>query len=141
MDVFRASGPGGQCVNTTDSAVRLTHTPTGLVVVSQQEKSQHRNREIAMRILCSRLLEQIRSEEAEKTAEQRRSQVGTGERSERIRTYNFPQNRVTDHRYGITRHNLPDVMEGSFRGLMEEILAAENQRRLEAEFAQVGEAL
>ena len=141
MDVFRASGPGGQCVNTTDSAVRLTHTPTVLVVVSQQEKSQHRNREIAMRILCSRLLEQIRSEEAEKTAEQRRSQVGTGERSERIRTYNFPQNRVTDHRYGITRHNLPDVMEGSFRGLMEEILAAENQRRLEAEFAQVGEAL
>lgn len=138
MDVFRASGPGGQCVNTTDSAVRLTHIPSGLVVASQQEKSQHRNREIAMRILRSRLLEKIQQEEAAKQAAERKSQVGTGERSERIRTYNFPQNRITDHRYGITHYNLPDVMEGAIRSLLEEILAAENQLRLEGEFSAAG---
>jgi peptide chain release factor 1 len=135
MDVFRSSGPGGQSVNTTDSAVRLTHEPTGVSVASQQEKSQHRNREIAMRILRARLLEKKQREEHEKQAAERRSQVGTGDRSERIRTYNFPQNRVTDHRYAISVHNLPGLIAGDLGGLLEQIVSAENARRLEAEVA------
>lgn len=130
IDVFRSSGPGGQSVNTTDSAVRITHEPTGLVVTSQQEKSQHRNREIAMRILRSRLLEKKQEEDAAKSAETRRRQVGTGDRSERIRTYNFPQNRVTDHRYNITRYDLTDIMEGNLRELLDEILAVDVEQRL-----------
>jgi peptide chain release factor 1 len=133
FEAFRASGPGGQCVNTTVSAVRVTHLPTGIAVASKHEKSQHRNREIAMRILRSRLLEAKVEEEAAKHAAERRSQIGTGDRSERIRTYNFPQSRVTDHRYGISKFNLPGIIQGEISDLLEEILAVEAKRRLEAE--------
>ena len=133
IDVFRSQGPGGQSVNTTDSAVRITHIPTGLVVTSQQEKSQHRNKDIAMRILRSRLLKACQAEENAKNAEQRRTQVGTGDRSERIRTYNFPQNRVTDHRYGITSYNLTEIMEGDLEGLLSEVAAAAAEQRLAEE--------
>ena len=132
VDVFRASGPGGQCVNTTDSAVRITHIPTGVCVVSQQEKSQHRNREIAMRILCARLLEVKQQEEADKQAADKRAQVGTGDRSERIRTYNYPQNRVTDHRYNITFYHLPRVLEGELDILLDPIISIDCERQLEA---------
>ena len=112
VDVFRSSGPGGQSVNTTDSAVRVTHVPTGLVVSCQDEKSQHKNKARALKVLRSRLLERwIAERDAERAAE-RRSQVGTGDRSAKIRTYNFPQNRVTDHRVGLSLHCLADVMNG-----------------------------
>ncbi len=130
MDVFRSSGPGGQSVNTTDSAVRITHVPSGLSVASQQEKSQHKNREIAMRILRARLFEAKQAEEAAKNAEARRSQVGTGDRSERIRTYNFPQSRVTDHRYNITRHDLTEILNGGVQELLEDIIAIDVEQRL-----------
>jgi peptide chain release factor 1 len=130
FDVYRASGPGGQCVNTTDSAVRVTHIPTGLIVTSQQEKSQHRNREIAMRILRSRLLEQLQAEEDAKNAAERRGQIGTGDRSERIRTYNYPQSRVTDHRFGVTLHSLSNIMEGDLGELFGEIRSKDAERRL-----------
>jgi peptide chain release factor 1 len=133
IDVFRSSGPGGQSVNTTDSAVRITHIPTGMSVASQQEKSQHRNKEIAMRILRSRILEAKQREEAEKHAVERRTQIGTGDRSERIRTYNYPQNRVTDHRYGVSIYNLPEFLEGDISGFLEEIIALENAKQLEEE--------
>ncbi|MDD5728585.1 MAG: peptide chain release factor 1 [Victivallales bacterium] len=132
IDVFRSSGPGGQCVNTTDSAVRITHGPTGVSVASQQEKSQHRNREIAMRILCARLLEFKQREEAAKQAADKRSQVGTGDRSERIRTYNYPQNRVTDHRYNITLYHLPRILEGELDLLLDPIISIACERQLEA---------
>ena len=130
IDVYRASGPGGQCVNTTDSAVRITHLPTGTVVTSQQEKSQHRNKDIAMRILRARLLEVKQREEASKQAASKRAQVGTGDRSERIRTYNFPQNRVTDHRFNVSVHNLPRLLEGDLDMLFNDIIAIECERRL-----------
>ncbi len=133
IDVFRASGPGGQSVNTTDSAVRVTHLPTGITVSSQNEKSQHRNKNTAMRILRSRLLEKKQAEEAEKSAAQRRSQVGTGDRSERIRTYNFPQSRLTDHRYGITRHDLHLILEGQLGELLEELISCDVEQRLKEE--------
>lgn len=132
IDVYRSSGPGGQCVNTTDSAVRVTHLPTGLAVASQQEKSQHRNKEIAMRILRARLLERQQQAEADKQAADKRAQVGTGDRSERIRTYNFPQNRVTDHRYGVSVFDLPTLMEGALEPLFEQIIKVDSERRLEA---------
>ncbi len=132
IDVFRASGPGGQCVNTTDSAVRITHIPTGEVAVSQQEKSQHRNKDLAMRVLRARLLERAQAEEAAKQAAEKRSQVGTGDRSERIRTYNFPQNRVTDHRFGVSIYNLPLLMEGELGPLFDEIMAVDSERQLES---------
>ena len=135
IDVFRSQGPGGQSVNTTDSAVRVTHIPSNISVASQQEKSQHRNKEIAMRILRSRILEIKQQEEMEKHAQERKKQVGTGERSERIRTYNYPQNRVTDHRYGISNFNLPEIMEGDFEGFLDEIMAADSAEKLEAELA------
>lgn len=133
MDVFRSQGPGGQSVNTTDSAVRITHIPSGLSVASQQEKSQHRNREIAMRILRSRLLEMKEEEEAAKHAAERRSQVGTGDRSERIRTYNYPQNRITDHRYNLSWFSLPAIMEGDIQQIFDEIIAVDISNRLDAE--------
>ena len=131
FDVFRSSGPGGQCVNTTDSAVRVTHIPTGVSVASQQEKSQHRNKEIALRILYARLLEHKQQEEAARAAADKRSQVGTGDRSERIRTYNFPQNRVTDHRFNVSSYDLPRVMEGEFRLILNPILKQICEERLE----------
>lgn len=131
FDVFRSSGPGGQCVNTTDSAVRVTHIPTGLSVASQQEKSQHRNKEIALRILYARMLEHKRQEEASRQAADKRSQVGTGDRSERIRTYNFPQNRVTDHRYNVNTFDLPKLMEGNLELILDQILMIVCEQRLE----------
>ena len=112
VDVFRASGPGGQSVNTTDSAVRITHIPTGVVVQCQDEKSQHKNKAKAMKVLASRILEAQEASAAAEQAEQRRAQVGTGDRSERVRTYNYPQNRLTDHRIGLTIYKLDRIMEG-----------------------------
>jgi len=122
IDVFRASGPGGQSVNTTDSAVRITHLPTGLVVSQQDEKSQHKNKAKAMKVLRARLYELERSKLDAERAQNRRSQIGTGDRSERIRTYNFPQGRVTDHRIGFTTHQLPYVLEGA--SALDEIIDA-----------------
>ena len=121
VDVFRASGPGGQSVNTTDSAVRLTHTPTGLVVICQDEKSQHKNKAKALKVLSARLFEQQEGERLAEESEARRSQVGTGDRSERIRTYNYPQNRITDHRAGLTLYKLDQVMEGNLDPLLEPV--------------------
>ncbi|MBI1845499.1 MAG: peptide chain release factor 1 [Candidatus Rokubacteria bacterium] len=131
VDVYRSSGPGGQGVNTTDSAVRITHKPTGLVVTCQDERSQIKNRAKAMRVLKARLLERAQDEQAAAIAADRRSQVGTGERSERIRTYNFPQTRVTDHRIGLTVHRLPQVLEGDLDEIVEALAAAEQAERLE----------
>jgi peptide chain release factor 1 len=123
IDVMRASGSGGQSVNTTDSAVRIVHIPTGVEVKCQDEKSQHKNRDKAMKILRARLLAaEIEKAQATETAA-RRLMVGTGDRSERIRTYNFPQSRLTDHRIGLTVHNLPDVMEGALDGVIESLIA------------------
>jgi peptide chain release factor 1 len=131
VDVYRSSGPGGQGVNTTDSAVRITHLPTGLVVTCQDERSQLKNRAKALRVLKARLLERAQQEQQAAIAADRRSQVGTGERSERIRTYNFPQARVTDHRIGLTLHRLPAVLEGDLDELIEALAAAEQAERLE----------
>ena len=131
VDVFRSTGPGGQSVNTTDSAVRITHLPTGLVVTCQDERSQLKNKEKALRVLRARLLDRARREQAEQLAESRRSQVGTGERSERIRTYNFPQGRVTDHRFGLTLYKLDAVLDGELDELIEAARAAEQARRLQ----------
>jgi peptide chain release factor 1 len=128
IDVFRSSGPGGQSVNTTDSAVRITHQPTGLVVTCQDEKSQHKNREKALGVLRSRLLDlRIAEQEAER-ARDRKLQVGTGDRSAKIRTYNFPQSRVTDHRIGYTTHALQAVLDGDLDELLKELkLARESE--------------
>lgn len=123
IDVFRSGGPGGQSVNTTDSAVRITHLPSNLVVICQDEKSQHKNKAKALKILKTRLLDMKRREQDEKIAGERRSQVGTGERSEKIRTYNFPQSRVTDHRIGVTVHSLDTFMEGDIDSLISQISA------------------
>ncbi len=120
IDIFRSSGPGGQSVNTTDSAVRITHLPTGIVVSCQDEKSQHKNKAKGLKILRARLLDKARQEKQLEISEKRRSQVGTGERSERIRTYNFPQGRVTDHRIGLTLYRLESVLEGD----LDEIIGA-----------------
>jgi len=121
IDVFRSSGPGGQSVNTTDSAVRVTYLPTGMVVSCQDEKSQHKNKAKAIKILKARLLDRARQEQQEKIAKDRRSQVGSGDRSERIRTYNFPQGRITDHRIGLTLYRLQDVLDGDLEEIMDKL--------------------
>ena len=130
VDVYRSTGHGGQCVNTTDSAVRITHLPTGLVVTCQDQKSQLKNRDKAMRVLKSRLLEKYREEKDAAYAENRRTQVGTGDRSERIRTYNFPQGRVTDHRIGLTIYRIDDVMDGDFDEIIDALQMEEQARKL-----------
>ena len=130
IQVFRSSGPGGQSVNTTDSAVRITHKPSGIVVGSQEERSQLQNREKAMRYLRARLLQQAQEEAAAKEAAARRSQVGTGERAEKIRTYNFPEQRVTDHRVKVTLHQLQDVLAGDIDPFVDALLAAERASQL-----------
>jgi peptide chain release factor 1 len=131
IDRFRSSGPGGQSVNTTDSAIRITHVPTGLVVQCQDEKSQHKNKAKALTVLRSRLYDLERQREAEARAGDRRAQVGSGERSEKIRTYNYPQARVTDHRAGVTLHRLPEIVEGE----LDEMLDAVHAELAEAELA------
>lgn len=132
MDVFRSSGPGGQSVNTTDSAVRLTHLPTGLVVTCQDERSQHKNRAKAMRVLRSRLLDLMEREQAQKISQERKSQVGTGDRSEKIRTYNFPQNRLTDHRIGLSLYRLEDILQGNCDLVIEPLIVDDSERKLKA---------
>jgi len=128
IDVYRSGGNGGQSVNTTDSAVRITHKPTGLVVICQDERSQLKNKARAMAVLRARLYERERLRAQAETDQMRRSQIGSGDRAEKIRTYNFPQNRVTDHRIGATLHNLPDVMEGGIEPLIDQLtLAAERE--------------
>jgi peptide chain release factor 1 len=130
IDVYRSSGPGGQSVNTTDSAVRITHLPTGLVVIQQDEKSQHKNKAKALKVLRSRLYEQERSRLADERAGARKSMVGSGDRSERIRTYNFPQGRVTDHRINLTLHRLPEILEGQMDELLGALIAEDEASRL-----------
>jgi peptide chain release factor 1 len=132
IDVFRSSGPGGQSVNTTDSAVRITHLPTGVVVSCQDEKSQHQNRDKAMRILRAKLLQAEQERQAQERADARKGQIGTGDRSEKIRTYNFPQSRVTDHRIGFTSHALSDIMAGDLDDLVAALRQAERELRVES---------
>jgi peptide chain release factor 1 len=133
IDVYRSSGPGGQSVNTTDSAVRITHKPTGVVVSMQDEKSQLQNREKAMRVLRARLYERALAEQQAELAADRRAQVGTGDRAEKIRTYNFPERRVTDHRVKVTVHDLDGVLEGGLDEFTAALEADEKRRRLAAQ--------
>ena len=135
IDVYRSSGPGGQSVNTTDSAVRITHKPSGIVVSMQDEKSQLQNREKAMRVLRARLYEQALAEQQAGLAADRRAQVGTGDRAEKIRTYNYGERRVTDHRIKLTVHNLDAILEGELDELTAGLQADEKRRRLEAQAA------
>jgi peptide chain release factor 1 len=130
IDVYRSSGPGGQSVNTTDSAVRITHLPTGLVVIQQDEKSQHKNKAKALKVLRARLYEIERERLASERAGARKSMVGSGDRSERIRTYNFPQGRVTDHRINLTLHRLPEILEGQMDELIGALIAEDEASRL-----------
>lgn len=131
IDTFRASGAGGQHVNKTDSAVRITHLPSGVVVQSQDERSQHRNKDKCMKVLKAKLLDTQRQAEADKTASSRRTQVGSGDRSQRIRTYNFPQNRVTDHRVNLTMYNLDRLMEGELGDLLDTLYEKDIELRLQ----------
>jgi peptide chain release factor 1 len=135
IDTYRSTGPGGQSVNTTDSAVRVTHNPTGIVVSMQDEKSQLQNREKAMRVLRARIYERALEEQRAEIAADRRAQVGSGERSEKVRTYNFPQGRVTDHRIKLTAHNLDEVLGGNLREFTDALAAEEKRARLEAQTA------
>jgi peptide chain release factor 1 len=135
IDVYRSSGPGGQSVNTTDSAVRITHKPTNIVVSMQDEKSQLQNRDKAMRVLRARLYEREMERQQAEIAAERRSQVGTGERSEKVRTYNFPQGRVTDHRVKHTSHDLEGVLGGGLREFTDALAGEEKRARLEAQTA------
>jgi peptide chain release factor 1 len=130
IDTFRASGPGGQYVNVTDSATRITHIPTGIVVSCQDERSQHKNKAKAMKILKARLLDRQRQEQEEEIAKNRRKQVGRGERSEKVRTYNFPQRRVTDHRIGVSLYNLERVLEGDLDQLIDKLTFADEESRI-----------
>ncbi len=130
IDVFRSSGPGGQSVNTTDSAVRITHVPSGIVVSQQDEKSQHKNKAKAMKILRSRLLDNEMQQKNKERSEQRKTQVGSGDRSERIRTYNFPQGRVSDHRINLTLYNLTEILEGNIQDLINPLIAEEESKKL-----------
>ncbi len=131
VDTYGASGPGGQHVNKTESAVRITHLPSGLVVTCQDEKSQHKNRAKALRVLRARLLDQYEREQHSERAEARRAQVGTGDRSERIRTYNFPQNRVTDHRVGLTLHQMDLILDGALDPVIEAVVSSVKEEQLE----------
>lgn len=130
VDVYRSTGHGGQCVNTTDSAVRITHIPTGLVVTCQDEKSQLKNKEKAMKVLKARLFEAESSKQQSEIAEERKSQVGTGDRSERIRTYNFPQGRVTDHRIGLTIYQLNDFLDGNLDEMIDALTTYDQAEKL-----------
>jgi len=130
IDVFCSSGPGGQSVNTTQSAVRVTHIPSGIVVSCQDEKSQHKNKDKAMRVLRARLLDRAREEQDAQLASARKNQVGTGDRSERIRTYNYPQGRVTDHRIGLTLHKLDQVLEGNMDEIIEALITTDHAEKL-----------
>jgi peptide chain release factor 1 len=139
IDVKRASGPGGQSVNTTDSAVRITHLPTGLVVEIQDEKSQHKNKAKAMSVLRARLLEQEQRKAQAEEAEARRLMVGSGERAEKIRTYNFPQDRITDHRIGLDVHGMPSVLDGDLDRLIDALVTADQAERLASMEARTGD--
>jgi len=130
IDVFRAGGPGGQCVNTTDSAVRITHIPTGVVVSCQDEKSQHKNKDKAMKILRSRVYDIFIQQQNDAISAERKSQVGTGDRSERIRTYNYPQGRVTDHRIGLTLHKLDAVLNGVLDEIIDALITTDQSEKL-----------
>ncbi len=131
IDFYRSSGPGGQSVNTTDSAVRITHEPSGLTVSCQDEKSQHKNKAKAMRVLRARLKEKREKEKQEERAEARKSQIGTGERSEKIRTYNFPQGRVSDHRINLTEHKLEQILDGDLDIIIEPLIEEDTMKKLE----------
>ncbi len=133
IDVYRAGGAGGQHVNKTESAVRITHIPTGLIVACQDERSQYKNKEKAMRVLRARLYDKIKSDQAKKISRDRKAQVGTGDRSEKIRTYNFPDRRVTDHRIGFTIHNLEKMLEGDLDEVLQALVDAEKKLRIKGE--------
>ena len=133
IDTFRSSGAGGQHINKTESAIRITHIPTGTVVECQDERSQYKNKDRAMKILRSRILEQERAKQNEAIAGERKSQVGTGDRSERIRTYNFPQGRVSDHRIGLTLYKIEAIMNGDLDELIDALITADTAEKLKAE--------